>query len=223
MSEQTLALETGLEARFPEIVTPDTRKGYDGYLVKAKNLIEVATYVRDELGYDLLSSVTGVDYLPDDLLEVVYHVYQTTGGPGLVFKVQVPRADPVVPSLVTVYPGADFQEREAYDMYGFQFVGHPDLRRILMWDGFAGFPLRKDWQEAYFEEDGKPFKNRWPEGQVYRIEDKNPFGKNVAYPPGFDPEAWSPDADDAMYASLKRFTATSDLDGERLENRYGGG
>jgi NADH-quinone oxidoreductase subunit D/NADH-quinone oxidoreductase subunit C/D len=217
MSEQTLVLETELEARFPGIVTPDTRKGYEGYLVKAENLIEVVTYLRDELGYDLLSSVTAVDYLPDGLLELVYHAYQTTGGSGLVLKVQLPREDPVVASLVPVYPGADFQEREVWDMYGIQFKGHPDLRRILMWDGFAGFPLRKDWHEAYFEEEGKPFKNRWPEGQVYRAEDKNPFGKNVKYPPGFDPEAWAPDADDAMYASLKRFTATSEADSERLK------
>jgi NADH-quinone oxidoreductase subunit C/D len=217
MSEQTLTLETGLEARFPEIVSPDTRKGYEGYLIVAEHLIEVATYLRDELGYDLLSSITGVDYLPDNLLEVVYHFYQTTGGPGLVFKVQLPRDHPVVASLVPVYLGADFQEREVWDMYGIRFEGHPDLRRILMWDGFAGFPLRKDWKEAYFEEDGKPFKNRWPDGQVYRAEDKNPFGKNVVYPPGFDPEAWTPDADDAMYASLKRFTASSEVNGERLK------
>jgi NADH-quinone oxidoreductase subunit C/D len=218
MSEQTLVLESGIEAKFPEIVSPDTRKGYEGYLVKAENLIEVAKYVRDELGYDLLSSVTAVDYLPDNLLEVVYHAYQTTGGPGLVFKVQLPREEPVVASLVPVYPGADFQEREVWDMYGVRFEGHPDLRRILMWDGFAGFPLRKDWQEAYFEEEGKPFKNRWPDGQVYRVEDKNPFGKNVKYPPGFQPEAWTPDSDDAMYASLKRFTATTEsADAERLK------
>ena len=218
MSDQTLVVETGLEAKFPEIVTPDTRKGYEGYLVKAKNLIEVATYLRDEMDYDLLSSVTAVDYQPDGILEVVYHVFQTTGGPGLVYKVQVPRDQPVVASLVPVYAGADFQEREVWDMYGIQFEGHPDLRRILMWDGFAGFPLRKDFQEAYFEEEGKPFKSRWPEGQVYRAEDKNPFGKNVSYPPGFDPEVWAPDADDAMYASLKKFAATTEAaDSDRLK------
>ena len=218
MSEQTLVVETGLEAKFPEIVTLDTRKGYEGYLVKAKNLIEFATYLRDEMDYDLLSSVTAVDYQPDDILEVVYHVFQTTGGPGLVFKVQLPRDQPVVASLVPVYAGADFQEREVWDMYGIQFEGHPDLRRILMWDGFAGFPLRKDFQEAYFEEEGKPFKSRWPEGQVYRAEDKNPFGKNVSYPPGFDPEVWAPDSDDAMYASLKKFAATTEAeDGDRLK------
>ncbi len=111
---------------------------------KPKNLIEFARTIRDELGYDYLSSVTAVDYLPDDQFEVVYHAYQSTGGPGLNFKVQVPRDNPVVPSLVSVYPGADFQEREAWDLMGIRFEGHPNLKRILMWEGFEGHPLRKD-------------------------------------------------------------------------------
>ena len=197
--------ENELSARFPEIVTPDTRKGYEGYLVNAENLLEVATALRDEFGYDYLSSVTGVDYLPEGKMEVVYHAFQSTGGPAVVFKVQVPRENPVVPSLVPIYPGADFQEREAWDLLGIRFEGHPDLRRILLWEGFEGYPLRKDWREPYFEEEGKPFKSRWPEGNVWRSEDKNPFGKNVDYPAGFDPDTWVPDGDAALYASLRRF------------------
>lgn len=203
MSEQILEVEkTGLEARFPGIVSPDERKGFTGYLVKAENLLEFATSLRDDLGYDYLSSVTGVDYLPEGKMEVVYHAYQITGGPGLIFKVQVPRDNPVVPSLVPVYPGANFQEREAWDLLGIRFEGHPNLRRILMWEGFDGHPLRKDWREAYFEEEGKPFKSRWPEGHVWRAEDKNPFGKNNDYPAGFDPETWVPVGETAMYAGL---------------------
>lgn len=205
MSEQTLVQEkSALELRFPEIVTPDLRKGYSGYIVKAENLIEFATVLRDEMGYDFLSSVTGVDYLPEGKLEVVYHAFQSTGGSALVFKTQVPREDPVVPSLVPVYPGANFQEREAYDLLGVHFAGHPNLKRILMWEGFAGHPLRKDWKEAYFEEDGKPFKSRWPEGNVYRAEDKNPFYKNVDYPAGFNPEKWTPVGETALYAGLAK-------------------
>ena len=210
MSEQTLALDTDLASRFPEAVTPDSRKGYEGFMVKAANLIEVVTFLRDELGYDYLASVTGVDYLPDGKMEVVYHLFKSTGGPALVLHVQTPRDNPVLPSLVPVYPGADFQERETWDMLGIYFDGHPDLRRILMWEGFEGYPLRKDWHEAYFEEENKPFKNRWPEGNVVRVEDSNPFKKNVDYPAGFDPETWVPDADGSLYGSLARFHKPDD-------------
>ncbi len=220
MSEQTLIVEqTVPESPFPEpfaqTVVRDPRKGYEGYVVPPENLVAFATYVRDELGYDFLSSVTGVDYLPEGKMEVVYHVLKTTGGPPFVYKTQIPRpAGPLelgeVPSLVPVYPGAEFQEREIYDLYGIRFIGHPDLRRILMWEGFYGYPMRKDWREAYFEEEGKPFKNRWPEGHVYRAEDKNPFGKNVDYPAGFDPESWVPEPDAALYAGLGRVEGLDD-------------
>ena len=202
MTEETIVAKSDLEIRFPDLLTPDDRKGYEGYIVKTENLVEVATALRDEFGFDYLSSLTGVDYLPDDQMEVVYHFYRSTGGSGLVIKAQAPRDNAVVPSLVSVYPGADFQEREAWDLLGIRFEGHPDLRRILMWEGFEGHPLRKDWQEPYFEEEGKPFKSRWPEGSVLRSEDENPFGKNVDYPVGFNPEAWVPDADAALYAGL---------------------
>jgi NADH-quinone oxidoreductase subunit C/D len=210
MSEQALApaadviQKSDLLSRFPEYVTRDERNGYAGYLIEADKLLEVFKAVRDEMGYDYLSSVTGVDYLPEEKMEVVYHASRTTGGPPLVLKVQAPRENPVVPSLIPLYPGADFQEREAWDLMGIRFEGHPDLRRILMWEGFAGHPLRKDWKEAYFEEDGKPFKSRWPDGHVQRSEDKNTFGLNVSYPVGFNPETWTPDKDALLYASLAR-------------------
>jgi len=193
---------------FPGIVTSDTRPGYSGCIVEKSRLLEVATMVRDKLGYDYLSSVTGVDYLPEDKMEVVYHVYKTTGGPGFVFRVRLARQDPIeVPSLVSVYPGADFQEREAWDLFGIKFIGHPDLRRILMWEGFQGHPLRKDWREAYYEEESKPFKSRWPEGKMIQAESRNPFGNNVAYAAGFDVEKLVPDDDAALYKALARVDA----------------
>ncbi len=201
---EELAQTDELLTRFPEAVTPDTRKGYEGYLVKAEHLHEVARFIRDELGYDYLANLCGVDYYPEDRMEVVYHVFRSTGGRGLTFKVQTGRDPAVVPSLVPIYPGADFQEREAWDLLGIRFEGHPDLRRILMWEGFYGHPLRKDWREPYFEEEAKPFKSRWPDGHVYRIEDKNPYANNVAYPPGFDPDQWEPENDAKLYESLRR-------------------
>ncbi len=196
--------ENDLVMRFPDYVTPDTRKGFEGVIVKAENLVEVVTALRDEMGYDYLTSVTGVDYQAEGFMEVVYHIYRSTGGSALVLKTRAPRENAVVPSLYSVYPGVDLQERETWDLLGISFEGHPDLRRILLWEGFDGHPLRKDWREAYYEEDGKAFKSRWPEGQVYRIEDKNPFGNNVDYPAGFDPNSYEADNDAQLYASLRR-------------------
>jgi NADH-quinone oxidoreductase subunit D/NADH-quinone oxidoreductase subunit C/D len=196
-----------LEARFASDVHPDERPGFSGYVVDASRLLEFARAVRDDLGYDFLSSITGVDYLPEGVLESVYHVYRLSGGPALVFKVRVPRDNPVVPSLVGLYAGAELQEREAYDLLGIRYEGHPDLRRILTWEGFYGHPLRKDWREAYFEEETKPYKSRWPGGHVYRIEDKTPYGHNVRYPAEWTPEGWVPEGDAALYAALGKINA----------------
>ncbi len=131
--------------------------------------------MRDDLGYNYLANAVGVDYLgKGDHLEMVYHTYKIDeGGAALVFKAQTPRDVAALPSLVPVWPGADFQEREAWDLMGIRFEGHPNLKRILMWEGFEGHPLRKDWHEPFYEQDQKPFDSRWPDGQVWRAEEKN--------------------------------------------------
>ncbi len=130
-------------------------------------------------------------------MEIVYQAYKTTGGPGILFKIQLPRQDPIeIPSLVPIYPGAELQEREVWDLFGVKFTGHPDLRRIFMWEGFAGHPMRKDWQEPYFEEETKPFKSRWPEGHHSSAESKNPFEDNIRYPEDFHPEDQTFDAEE---------------------------
>jgi NADH:ubiquinone oxidoreductase subunit D/NADH:ubiquinone oxidoreductase subunit C len=210
-----------LEKHFSDIITADERKGYEGFLIEADQLLDFAIKVRDEFGYDYLSSVTGVDYFPDEKMEVVYHAYRSKGGPALVFKVQIPREKPVVPSLVSVYPGADFQEREAWDLLGIHFSDHPDLRRILTWEGFEGHPLRKDWKEPFYEEENKPFKNRWPEGNLYRIEDTVEFGKNVQYPQSFNPETWTPEVDKLLYAGLTQVEPEVGSNGRSLETDLG--
>jgi NADH-quinone oxidoreductase subunit D/NADH-quinone oxidoreductase subunit C/D len=181
-----------LKARYPEAVRPDERKGYSGIIVDPAHLVEVAQTIRDDLGFDYLSSVTGVDYLgKGDHLEAVYHAYRIReGGPALVFKAQTPRDNATLPSLIDVWPGVDFQEREIYDLYGIRFEGHPNLKRILLWEGFDGHPMRKDWQEAYYEQEHKPFDSRWPEGHVRRSEEANPYGHNVRYPADMDIDAF---------------------------------
>ncbi|MBE7535579.1 MAG: NADH-quinone oxidoreductase subunit D [Anaerolineales bacterium] len=199
-----------LATRFPGVVQLDARPDYTGFIVEKDSLLEVAAAIRDEFGFDLLSSVTGVDYAPDKM-EVVYHAYRTSGGPGLAFKVQVPRIDPVeVPSLIHLWPGVDLQEREVWDLLGIKFSGHPDLRRILMWEGFEGHPLRKDWKEGFYEEDVKPFKSRWPQGKFAMAEDLNPFGDNLTFPKNFEPEKWIPEGEALLYGALARYTVENE-------------
>jgi NADH-quinone oxidoreductase subunit C/D len=218
MSEELRQMTSNeLADRFPDELELDEREGYEGYIISKERLIEFVQIIKDELGYDYLSSVTGVDYLPDEKIEVVYHAYRSEGGPGLVFKVQAPRTDATVPSLVSVFPGADFQEREAWDLLGIRFEGHPNLKRILMWEGFHGHPLRKDWEEPYFVEEGKPFKDRWPEGEAIRIEEKKPFNKNVQYPVEFSPDGWVPEGEAAVYSGMTQLGAKDSGDGRALE------
>jgi len=114
-------------------------------------LVAAARAARDELGYDYLSSITAVDW--KDRLELIYHFYsydpETQSG-CLVLRVPLEvEPYPLVDSLTPLWPGADYQEREVYDLMGIKFAGHPDLRRILLDDDFPGHPLRKDFEIDY--------------------------------------------------------------------------
>jgi NADH-quinone oxidoreductase subunit C/D len=206
-----------LTTLFPAGVTADTRPGFQGYIVEPARLIDVVRKLRDEYGFDYLTSLTGVDYIAENKLEAVYHLARTVGGPGLVLKTQVDRSNPIIPSITPLFKGAEFQEREAYDLIGIRFKNHPDLRRILTWEGFAGHPLQKDWKEPFFEEDVKPFKNRWPAGNIVRAEDENPFADNISYPTEFDPEKWIPEGDEALYKAMRRVHGLdSELETDRM-------
>ena len=195
-----------LKERFPDAISDDPRDGYEGIIVDPDKLVEISQALRDDLGFAYLSSVTGVDLIEDGKLEVVYHLYNIEeGGGAVVMKAQTDRENAVLPSLTPLWPGADFQEREVWDMFGVHFTGHPDLRRILTWDGFAGHPLRKDWKEPFFEEEHKPFGSRWPGGSVSRIENSNPYGKNVQYPAGWIPTGDEYDVEIDMYPQLPAY------------------
>jgi len=113
-----------------------------------RDLIRAASAYMKELGYNLLLDITSVDYFGDEpRFEVVYE-FCALGGQRdqehLRLKIKVSEDDPTVDSIVSVYQGANWHEREIYDMMGIRFNNHPDLRRILMWDGYPFFPLRKD-------------------------------------------------------------------------------
>jgi NADH-quinone oxidoreductase subunit C/D len=163
----------------------------DGLVVAPDKLIDLATYLHDREGYDYLSMVTSVDW--PGYFEVVYYLCGVSQ-PREALALKVRLADktaPVVPSLISVWPGADFQEREVYDLMGIRFAGHPNLRRILLWEGFEGHPLRKDYRESYYEEDSKPFKSRHPDGEFLWAEDRAPWKDNVSYPIDWDPDLWT--------------------------------
>lgn len=98
-----------------------------------------------ELHYDFLSTVSAVDWYPaDPRFEVVYHLYSTTRHEWLRIKVRI-NADQEIASVTPVWPGANWYERETFDLFGIRFAGHPDLRRIMMPDDWEGHPLRKDY------------------------------------------------------------------------------
>ena len=109
-----------------------------------ERIVEVLTALRDQFGFQQLLDLCGVDY-PDrkERFEVVYHLLSMTRNARLRVKVSTDETQPV-PSVISAYPAANWFEREAYDMYGMLFSGHPDMRRLLTDYGFEGHPLRKD-------------------------------------------------------------------------------
>jgi len=114
--------------------------------VAAPQLLAVGRRLKSELGFDLLLDVTAVDWPGDSLrFEVVYHFYATRHGVRVRVKTRVPEADPTVDSLIRLYGSARFMERECHDMYGIGFRGNADLRPLLLYEGFVGHPLRKDY------------------------------------------------------------------------------
>jgi len=114
--------------------------------VKSQGLFQVAKFLKETPGleFDMLVNISGVDYL--DYFEVVYHLVSLKHNHSIVLKtICLDRDNPVVPSVVSLWRGADFLEREEYDLMGIRFEGHPNLRRIYLWDGFKGHPLRRDY------------------------------------------------------------------------------
>jgi len=136
-----------LEEHFPAVVV----EAGDALVVEPAWLGDVARFLKEspQFSCDYLVHVTAVDYM--DYFEVVYYLNSIEHNHGITLKTRVwDRDDPVVPSVVSIWPGADFQEREVYDLVGVRFAGHPNMKRVLLWEGFPGHPLRKDylWEQV---------------------------------------------------------------------------
>ncbi len=139
-----------LKAQFAAAIgEPSEFRGEVTVSVTREQIAPVCQFLKKECGFDMLTDLAGVDnYGEDPRYEVDYLLYSFTHRCWLRLKITVPEDDLVVDSVTAVWRGADWQEREAFDMYGIRFRQHPNLKRILMWDGYPHHPLRKDFPLA---------------------------------------------------------------------------
>lgn len=129
--------------KFPDSVLASEKAAI---VVRNESLYQVAEFLKNAPGldFDYLTNLVAVDYM--GYFEVVYHLVSLRHNHSLVLKNRCyEREKPVVPSVVSLWRSADFQEREAYDLMGIVFEGHPNLKRLLLWEGFVGHPLRRDY------------------------------------------------------------------------------
>ncbi len=115
-------------------------------LVKSESLFQLVSFLKTTPGieFDYLTNITAIDYF--DYFELVYQLISIKHTNSLLLKTRCyNRENPSVPSVVSLHKGADFQEREIFDLMGIRFEGHPNLKRIVLWEGFQGYPLRKDY------------------------------------------------------------------------------
>ena len=148
MSSQE-AIES-LEKSFEEKLQNGTNfRDETTFTIAAGDLREIAKFCRDKLSFDYLLDITSIDNFGEEpRFEIVYHFYSMPHGGHLRLKLKVSEEIGAIDTISDIWPTADWHEREIYDMMGIKFNGHPDLRRILMWDGYPFFPLRKDFPLA---------------------------------------------------------------------------
>jgi NADH-quinone oxidoreductase subunit C len=142
---------TQLKARFGEAVGAlSETKGDRFVVVKGEKIADVCKFLKDTTGleFDYCQDITAVDWPVRKVIEVVYHLYSLVHRHGLVLKAETDRDKPTIATVEGVWKAATWLEREIYDLFGVNFEGHSDLRRILMPDDWVGYPLRKDYQEA---------------------------------------------------------------------------
>jgi NADH-quinone oxidoreductase subunit C len=164
-----------LQERFPGAVTGVYvgKGGDDVALVKKESIEEVCRFLKQdpEMAFDMAPYITAVDYMgAEPRYELVYQMYSTRKNHRIRLRVGVPESDAVVQSVTPIWKGANWYERYCWDMYGIRFEGHPDMRRLYMYEEFVGHPLRKDYplrgrqpliEERHVDE---PFRGPGPSG-----------------------------------------------------------
>jgi NADH-quinone oxidoreductase subunit C len=124
-------------------------RGETSFTITATDLRDIAKFCRDDLSFDYLLDITSIDNFGEEpRFEIVYHLYSMPHAIHLRLKLKVSEDVGALDTVSDIWPTANWHEREIYDMMGIKFNGHPDLRRILMWDGYPFFPLRKDFPLA---------------------------------------------------------------------------
>lgn len=184
-----------------DFINPRISTDWEAVNVPAEHLVEFCRHLRDNLGFDLLVDVTAIDEGLDasPRFITVYHFFSSINH--TYFRVASECTDtepPAMMSLTSLWPAANWHERETYDMFGIKFQGHPDLRRILMWSGYPYYPLRKDFPLAGIETDlpGKDIAEETKATVIPSPMDGGPFRAVQAStvkkrePRGFD-ESWS--------------------------------
>jgi len=137
------------ESLGPKIQARTEFRGETSFTIVATDLREIARFCRDQLSFDYLLDITSIDNFGEEpRFELLYHLYSMPRGFHLRLKIKMSEEIDTVDTVSDVWPTANWHEREVYDMMGIKFKGHPDLRRILMWDGYPYFPLRKDFPLA---------------------------------------------------------------------------
>ncbi|MHA3775472.1 NADH-quinone oxidoreductase subunit C [Verrucomicrobiota bacterium sgz303538] len=137
-----------LDSKFKVLKKVEFR-GETTLYVELEAIHEICQFAKEQLGYTFLLDLSGVDNFGEDpRFEVVYELYHFERGDHLRLKISVSEDELEVPTVSDIWATADWHERECFDMYGIRFRGHPDLRRILMWEGYPFFPLRKDFPLA---------------------------------------------------------------------------
>jgi NADH-quinone oxidoreductase subunit C len=139
-----------LTDRFGEnILSKIEFRGETTLMIAANDLREISKFCRRELSFDYLLDIASIDNFGEEpRFEMVYHLYSMPHALNLRLKLKISEDTGAVDTVSDVWPTANWHEREVYDMMGIKFNGHPDLRRILMWDGYPYFPLRKDFPLA---------------------------------------------------------------------------
>ncbi|MDA0576910.1 MAG: NADH-quinone oxidoreductase subunit C [Verrucomicrobia bacterium] len=139
-----------VKTHFPEVTAePVVFRGGHSLQVPAKSIAAIARFLKATCGFDMLVDLCGIDDLEaEPRFGIDYNLYSFAHRCRLRIRTAVAAAHPVLDSVTGVWSGADWHEREAFDMYGIQFAGHPNLKRILMWEGYPHHPLRKDFPLA---------------------------------------------------------------------------